>query len=126
MGISLGHLGRLIFSTVGAFGGIMAGVGHITIFGLGDYAKSFKSTNSIMNNLLAVLLFPLLPQVRLNSALTSFISVYAYSLSAPFFFMKLQDVDNQKRKVPRLLQRLLKNHTLNWKVTNPSVNPNMV
>ncbi len=30
-----------IFSTVGAFGGIMAGVGHITIFGLGNYAKSF-------------------------------------------------------------------------------------
>jgi uncharacterized membrane protein YfcA len=30
-----------IFSSVGAFGGIMAGVGHITIFGLGDYAKSF-------------------------------------------------------------------------------------
>ena len=30
-----------IFSTVGAFGGIMAGVGHITVFGLGDYAKSF-------------------------------------------------------------------------------------
>lgn len=28
-----------IFSTVGAFGGIMAGVGHITIYGLGDYAK---------------------------------------------------------------------------------------
>ena len=33
-----------IFSTVGAFGGIMAGVGHITIFGLGDYAKIFKNT----------------------------------------------------------------------------------
>jgi uncharacterized membrane protein YfcA len=31
-----------IFSTVGAFGGIMAGVGHITVFGLGDYAKSFS------------------------------------------------------------------------------------
>jgi hypothetical protein len=31
-----------IFSTVGAFGGIMAGVGHITIYGLGDYADSFK------------------------------------------------------------------------------------
>ncbi|MDK2954535.1 MAG: uncharacterized protein PWQ57_31 [Desulfovibrionales bacterium] len=31
-----------IFSTVGAFGGIMAGVGHITIYGLGDYAKTFK------------------------------------------------------------------------------------
>lgn len=41
-----------IFSTVGAFGGIMAGVGHITIFGLGDYAKSFKGTNPILNKLL--------------------------------------------------------------------------
>lgn len=30
-----------IFSTVGAFGGIMAGVGHITIYGLGNYAKGF-------------------------------------------------------------------------------------
>ena len=30
-----------IFSTVGAFGGIMAGVGHISIFGLGQYASSF-------------------------------------------------------------------------------------
>jgi uncharacterized membrane protein YfcA len=30
-----------IFSTVGAFGGIMAGVGHITILGFGDYAKGF-------------------------------------------------------------------------------------
>lgn len=30
-----------IFSTVGAFGGIMSGVGHITIYGLGDYAKGF-------------------------------------------------------------------------------------
>ena len=28
-----------IFSTVGAFGGIMAGVGHMTIYGLGAYAK---------------------------------------------------------------------------------------
>ncbi len=36
-----------IFSTVGAFGGIMAGVGHITIFGLGDYAKSFGSGNPL-------------------------------------------------------------------------------
>lgn len=41
-----------IFSTVGAFGGIMAGVGHITIFGLGDYAKSFKNTNPLLNKLL--------------------------------------------------------------------------
>ena len=36
-----------IFSTVGAFGGIMAGVGHITIFGLGDYAKSFGKANPV-------------------------------------------------------------------------------
>ena len=34
-----------IFSTVGAFGGIMAGVGHITVYGLGDYAKTFTKTN---------------------------------------------------------------------------------
>jgi hypothetical protein len=38
-----------IFSTVGAFGGIMAGVGHITIFGLANYAKSFKDTNPALN-----------------------------------------------------------------------------
>lgn len=30
-----------IFSTVGAFGGVMAGVGHITVYGLGAYGKSF-------------------------------------------------------------------------------------
>ena len=36
-----------IFSSVGAFGGIMAGVGHITIFGLGDYAKSFGKGNPV-------------------------------------------------------------------------------
>ena len=41
-----------IFSTVGAFGGIMAGVGHITIFGLGDYANSFKQSNSVLNKML--------------------------------------------------------------------------
>ncbi len=41
-----------IFSTVGAFGGIMAGVGHITIFGLGDYAKSFKNTSPILNKVI--------------------------------------------------------------------------
>ncbi|HIJ41998.1 MAG TPA: sulfite exporter TauE/SafE family protein [Deltaproteobacteria bacterium] len=39
-----------IFSTVGAFGGIMAGVGHITIFGLGDYARGFGKGYP-MNNL---------------------------------------------------------------------------
>ncbi|WP_245809365.1 sulfite exporter TauE/SafE family protein [Desulfamplus magnetovallimortis] len=38
-----------IFSTVGAFGGIMAGVGHITIFGLADYAKSFGKGNPVNN-----------------------------------------------------------------------------
>jgi uncharacterized membrane protein YfcA len=38
-----------IFSTVGAFGGIMAGVGHITIYGLGSYAKTFKDTAPGLN-----------------------------------------------------------------------------
>ena len=28
-----------IFSSVGAFGGIMAGVGHISVFGLSDFAS---------------------------------------------------------------------------------------
>ncbi len=41
-----------IFSTVGAFGGIMAGVGHITVFGLADYAKTFKKTNPALNKLI--------------------------------------------------------------------------
>jgi len=36
-----------IFSTVGAFGGIMAGVGHITIFGFGDYAQGFGSDHPL-------------------------------------------------------------------------------
>ncbi len=40
-----------IFSTVGAFGGIMAGVGHISVFGLGDYASSFRKTSPVLNNL---------------------------------------------------------------------------
>jgi len=38
-----------IFSTVGAFGGIMAGVGHMTIYGLGSYAKTFKTTAPTLN-----------------------------------------------------------------------------
>lgn len=38
-----------IFSTVGAFGGVMAGVGHMTVFGLGGYAKSFKDTAPALN-----------------------------------------------------------------------------
>jgi uncharacterized membrane protein YfcA len=41
-----------IFSTVGAFGGIMAGVGHMTVFGLGDYTKTFKSTANELNKIL--------------------------------------------------------------------------
>lgn len=41
-----------IFSTVGAFGGIMAGVGHITVFGLANYGKSFKTTSPTLNKLL--------------------------------------------------------------------------
>ena len=38
-----------VFSTVGAFGGIMAGVGHISVFGLGAYAKTFKDTAPDLN-----------------------------------------------------------------------------
>lgn len=38
-----------IFSTVGAFGGVMAGVGHVTIFGLGAYAKTFKTSAPELN-----------------------------------------------------------------------------
>lgn len=38
-----------IFSTVGAFGGIMAGVGHMTIYGLGAYAKTFNDTAPSLN-----------------------------------------------------------------------------
>jgi len=41
-----------IFSTVGAFGGIMAGVGHMTIYGLGAYAKSFKTSAPGLNKLI--------------------------------------------------------------------------
>ena len=33
-----------IFSTVGAFGGIMAGVGHISILGIGAWGKKLKGT----------------------------------------------------------------------------------
>ena len=33
-----------IFSTVGAFGGVMAGVGHMSVHDLGNYAKSFGKT----------------------------------------------------------------------------------
>ncbi len=41
-----------IFSTVGAFGGIMAGVGHITIYGFGDYAATFKKSSPVLNKLI--------------------------------------------------------------------------
>ncbi|GAB6058700.1 sulfite exporter TauE/SafE family protein [Desulfonatronum parangueonense] len=38
-----------VFSTVGAFGGIMAGIGHITIYGLGNYAGTFRQTAPTIN-----------------------------------------------------------------------------
>jgi uncharacterized membrane protein YfcA len=41
-----------IFSTVGAFGGIMAGVGHMTIYGLGDYVRTFRDTAPGLNKTL--------------------------------------------------------------------------
>ena len=41
-----------IFSTVGAFGGIMAGVGHISIFGIGKHAGEFRETAPMLNKLI--------------------------------------------------------------------------
>ena len=41
-----------IFSTVGAFGGIMSGVGHITVFGLADYGKTFQESSPALNRLI--------------------------------------------------------------------------
>jgi uncharacterized membrane protein YfcA len=41
-----------IFSSVGAFGGVMAGVGHISVFGLSDYAGTFKKTSPTLNKML--------------------------------------------------------------------------
>ncbi|MFO7709439.1 MAG: TSUP family transporter [Desulfobacterales bacterium] len=41
-----------IFSTVGAFGGIMAGVGHMTVYGLGDYVRTFRETAPALNKTL--------------------------------------------------------------------------
>ncbi|MFH7319397.1 sulfite exporter TauE/SafE family protein [Desulfurivibrio sp. D14AmB] len=38
-----------IFSTVGAFGGIMAGIGHISIYGLGNYASGFRESAPNLN-----------------------------------------------------------------------------
>lgn len=36
-----------LFSTIGAFGGMMAGIGHITVFGLGPYARTFGRGNPV-------------------------------------------------------------------------------
>jgi hypothetical protein len=41
-----------IFSTVGAFGGVMAGVGHITVFGIGKDAGQFKDTAPGLNKVI--------------------------------------------------------------------------
>ncbi len=41
-----------IFSSVGAFGGIMAGVGHITVFGLADYGRAFRDSSPALNKLI--------------------------------------------------------------------------
>ncbi|MEJ5349291.1 MAG: sulfite exporter TauE/SafE family protein [Desulfosoma sp.] len=41
-----------IFSTVGAFGGIMAGVGHMSVLGIGPYAKTFAKTAPGLNKAL--------------------------------------------------------------------------
>jgi uncharacterized protein len=41
-----------IFSTVGAFGGVMAGVGHITIFKLSAYAGQFRDSSPALNKVI--------------------------------------------------------------------------
>jgi uncharacterized membrane protein YfcA len=41
-----------VFSTVGAFGGIMAGVGHMSVYGLGDYVRTFRDTAPGLNKTL--------------------------------------------------------------------------
>ena len=38
-----------IFTTVGAFGGIAAGIGHISIYGLGAYADKFEGKSELIN-----------------------------------------------------------------------------
>jgi len=64
-----------IFSSVGAFGGIMAGVGHISVFGLSDYAKGFRQTNPTLNKLLT-------DSIRTSNqylvGLSAFISSFTY------------------------------------------------
>ena len=64
-----------IFSTVGAFGGIMAGVGHMTVYGLGAYAKAFKETNPTLNKALT-------DSIRVSNqflvGLSSLVSSYNY------------------------------------------------
>jgi hypothetical protein len=64
-----------IFSTVGAFGGIMAGVGHMTVYGLGDYARGFGKTAPGLNKTLT-------DSIRTSNqflvGLSSLISVFNY------------------------------------------------
>ncbi len=64
-----------IFSTVGAFGGIMAGVGHLTLFGLGSYADSFTVTNPELN---AVLTDTIRATNQYLVALAALISTYSF------------------------------------------------
>ncbi|NQU64328.1 MAG: sulfite exporter TauE/SafE family protein, partial [SAR324 cluster bacterium] len=64
-----------IFSTIGAFGGVMAGVGHLTLLGLGNYANSFQTTNPELNALLT-------DTIRASNqymvALAALISLYSF------------------------------------------------
>ncbi len=41
-----------VFSTVGALGGVMACLGHFSIFGIGNYASTFKTTSPLYNSAL--------------------------------------------------------------------------
>ena len=72
-----------IFSTVGAFGGIMAGVGHITIFGLADYAKSFGKGNPVNKLLTDSIRVSNQWLVGLSGAISSFNYYRMWRLVAP-------------------------------------------
>jgi hypothetical protein len=64
-----------VFSTVGAFGGIMAGVGHMTVYGLGDYVRTFRETAPGLNKTLT-------DSIRTSNqflvGLSSIVSVFNY------------------------------------------------
>ena len=79
-----------IFSTVGAFGGVMAAVGHMSVYGLGAYAKSFPKIMNADGKLVnAPLNATVTDSVRLQpdaGGASSVISTFTYYREAPGVF----------------------------------------